>query len=255
MADFKETQRAFAAHIRDPEKYPMPEGIEDRRMNIYRDLFINSISGLLSNSFPVIRSLYPTEEAWKNFVRTFFKKEHNKTPHFPEIPREFVDFLKHKTPEDKPFLGELAHYEWLELYLEKHHAEFHNNPAIEAQPELLLERVPVISTLAEMHSYQYPVHQIQENMQPAEPLETPIFMLVWRNAESTIKFSQLNIFSAFLFENLQSNQSTSGHVLLSEMAQQAQHADPETFIQHAFNLMLDWYKKGIIVDANELAPS
>ena len=99
MADFKQTQRAFAAHIRDPEKNPMPEGIEDRRMNIYRDLFINSISGLLSNSFPVIRSLYPTEEAWQTFVRTFFKKEHNKTPHFPEIPREFVDFLKHHSPE------------------------------------------------------------------------------------------------------------------------------------------------------------
>ena len=102
-----------------------------------------------------------------------------------------------------------------------------------------------------MHSYHYPVHQIQEQNQPSQPLETPIFMLVWRNSKGTIKFSQLNIFSAFLFENLQSNQHNSGHVLLSEMAQQAQHAEPDSFIQHAFNLMLDWYKKGIIVDVSE----
>ena len=252
MADFKETQKAFAAHIRDPEKNPMPDGIEDRRMNIYRDLFINSISGLLGGSFPVIRTLYETEEEWKTFIRTFFKKEHNKTPHFPEIPREFVDFLKDHCPEDKPFLAELAHYEWLELYLDKHHAEFNSNAKIAEHPNMLLEQIPVISPLAEMHCYQYPVHQIQKDFQPSTPLETPIFMLLWRNADDQIKFSQLNIFSAFLFENLQSNQQASGHVLLSEMAQQTQHAEPDNFIQHAFNLMLDWYKKGIIVDVNEL---
>ncbi len=33
-------QEEFAAHIRDPQNMAAPEGIEDRRMGIYRDLFL-----------------------------------------------------------------------------------------------------------------------------------------------------------------------------------------------------------------------
>ena len=33
--DFREVQRRFAAHLRDPERHAAPEGIEERRMAIY----------------------------------------------------------------------------------------------------------------------------------------------------------------------------------------------------------------------------
>ncbi|HKX55116.1 MAG TPA: putative DNA-binding domain-containing protein, partial [Xanthomonadales bacterium] len=34
---------AFAAHIRNPAVAPAPADVEDRRMQIYRDLFFNNI--------------------------------------------------------------------------------------------------------------------------------------------------------------------------------------------------------------------
>ena len=40
---FQEQQYAFAAHIRDPQNVPAPEGIEDRRMAIYRELFFQHL--------------------------------------------------------------------------------------------------------------------------------------------------------------------------------------------------------------------
>ena len=55
MADFRQRQAAFAAHLRDPEANPAPPGIEARRMAVYRDLFFNNIAGLLAGNFPVIR--------------------------------------------------------------------------------------------------------------------------------------------------------------------------------------------------------
>ena len=56
MSDaLREQQLAFAAHLRDPANNAAPDGIEDRRMAIYRDLFFNSIQGLLAANFPVIR--------------------------------------------------------------------------------------------------------------------------------------------------------------------------------------------------------
>ena len=62
-------QTNFAAHIRGPQGVAPPEGIEDRRMDIYRELFFNNISGFLSNNFPVLRTLYELDE-WTNLCRT-----------------------------------------------------------------------------------------------------------------------------------------------------------------------------------------
>ena len=36
-SDFQAKQFAFAAHIRDPQHVAAPDGIEDRRMAIYRE--------------------------------------------------------------------------------------------------------------------------------------------------------------------------------------------------------------------------
>ncbi|MCG8537759.1 MAG: DNA-binding domain-containing protein, partial [Pseudomonadales bacterium] len=64
-------QMAFAAHLRDPANQPAPEGIENRRMQIYRDLFYNNVEGFVSGAFPVLRSL-TSDEKWHRMVRDFF---------------------------------------------------------------------------------------------------------------------------------------------------------------------------------------
>ena len=47
-------QTEFTAHIRDPDRQAVPDGIEDRRMKIYRELFFNNISSLLASNFPAL---------------------------------------------------------------------------------------------------------------------------------------------------------------------------------------------------------
>ncbi|HEX2138849.1 MAG TPA: DNA-binding domain-containing protein, partial [Woeseiaceae bacterium] len=66
MADaaFQQKQRAFAAHIRDPDHCSPPAGVEDRRMAIYRELFFNNLDNLLGKSFPVLRAILGDEE-WR----------------------------------------------------------------------------------------------------------------------------------------------------------------------------------------------
>ena len=34
--DFQTLQREFAAHLRNPDSHPAPDGIEERRLDIYR---------------------------------------------------------------------------------------------------------------------------------------------------------------------------------------------------------------------------
>ncbi len=243
---FKHTQIEFAAHIRNPELNPKPDTIEDRRMAIYRDLFINSISDLLSGSFPVIRTLY-NDQGWEDLVRAYFKKEHNKTPHFPEIPREFVAFLRDHQQIDpsKPFLYELAHYEWLELHLEKHTVEIEKSSK-QINETLLLNQIPVISPLLKLQSYQYPVHQIKTSFQPTEKLEQSIFMVVWRDTQYQVQFTTMNPFSALLLERLINNNRLSGQQVLETLADEHQHPDKEQFVQFGLQTLKKWLEQDII---------
>lgn len=242
---FKQAQVDFAAHIRNPLTNKKPEQIEERRMDIYRTLFINSISGLLGGSFPVIRTLY-NDRSWEDLVRQFYQKEHNKTPHFPEIPREFVEFLKqHDLDPQRPFLYELAHYEWIELHLEKHNLEINKTTGLD--PIQLLQERPVISPLAKIQAYHFPVHQIKADHQPFEPSEQSEFMLIWRDTNYHVHFAKLNPFSALLLETLINNKLHTGQQILQDLATQNNHPNVNQFIEFGHQAMHKWFQQDIIL--------
>ncbi len=90
---FKNHQTTFAAYIRNPEKNPIPKGVKPERMAMYRELFFNNIEGFLTSNFPVLHSLF-NEKAWGNLVQDFFENHICHTPHFSEIPEEFLAYLQ-----------------------------------------------------------------------------------------------------------------------------------------------------------------
>ena len=47
---FQQLQRAFAAHIRNPEQAPRPAEVPERRMRVYRELIFRTIDGLVAKS-------------------------------------------------------------------------------------------------------------------------------------------------------------------------------------------------------------
>lgn len=115
--DFREVQRRFAAHLRDPERHAAPKGIEDRRMAIYRRLFINNVEDLLGRAYPVLSGLHGPER-WSRLVRDFYREHGCHTPYFPRLGWEFLDYLSNERgarQDDFPFLAELAHYERAEV--------------------------------------------------------------------------------------------------------------------------------------------
>lgn len=91
---FIEVQQQFMDYIRDPS-LPLPEGIEPRRMKIYRELFFNNIAGFVSSAFPVLKSVYEDDQ-WQALVQQFFVSHDCKTPIFVEIAGEFLAYLQHE---------------------------------------------------------------------------------------------------------------------------------------------------------------
>ena len=107
---FSDIQRAFAAHIREPNLHPAPTDIEDRRMKIYRELFYKNIEGFVSSAFPVLRKLY-NDTHWHQMVRDFIHRHQSKTPYFFEISEEFLAYLE-RVSENLLTVIRCLHWRW-----------------------------------------------------------------------------------------------------------------------------------------------
>jgi len=239
-------QNAFAAHLRNPERAPAPEGIEDRRMQIYRDLFFNNIHNLLASNFPVLKKIYG-DAAWRQLVREFYSEHRAHTPLFPELPKEFLRYVQEQREEragDPPFLLELAHYEWVELALglDTHEIEA---VAVNTTGDLL-QGIPVLSPLAWPLAYRFPVHRISPDFQPeATPLE-PTRLLAYRNRKDQVKFMEINPVTWLTLEKLQVGNHSGRDILLS-VAESIGHADPQAVIDHGGKLLQDLREREVVL--------
>lgn len=240
-------QTRFAAHIRDPKAVSAPEGIEDRRMEIYRNLFFNNIRTFLSANFPVLKTLYSDDE-WAVLCRDFFREYRCHTPLFPELPREFLQYLQNHRQareDDPPFMFELAHYEWVELALSLDETEF-DDTKLNVDGDLLTG-TPVLSPLAWPLSYQYPVHRIRPDFQPRSKPANATHLLIWRQRDFSIKFMQLNAISLLLVQKMQENREFSGLDLLKAVADAIDHPNPAAVIEGGRGLLDEFKTKQIVL--------
>jgi hypothetical protein len=232
LPEFQRKQYAFAAHIRDPQKNAAPEGIEDRRMAIYRDLFFNNLRNLLGSTFPVLKKL-SGKERWGALIREFMARHESQTPYFLEIPKEFLAFLENEhepSADDFPFLLELAHYEWVELALSV--STDSNDMSLVDPDGDMLDGVPAMSILAWPLAYRFPVHRISENYQPQEPGEQPTYLAVYRNPDNEIGFMELNAVTSGLLDKISNNaEQKTGRELLASLASEI-NFDPDVLAEH-----------------------
>lgn len=246
-------QTEFAGHIRDPENVAAPGDVEDRRMDIYRELFFKNIESLISANFPVLRRLYG-KDGWRTLVRDFFIEHRAHTPLFPELPKEFLRYLQDirgQRPEDPPFLLELAHYEWVELALS---LDTHELDEIPADPGGdLLEGIPVMSPLAWPLSYRFPVHRISPEYRPEEPPERATQLLAYRNREDRVRFMQLNDVTQLLLQLIAEHPDLTGRRLLAMTGERIGHPDPEALLAHGRKLLEDLRARDVVLGTRPLA--
>ncbi len=231
--DFQKKQLEFAAHIRDPEHVAAPEGIEDRRMAIYRQLFFNNLRSLLATTFPVLSRLMG-DERWRALIRQFMQVHRASTPYFLQLPEEMLRFLEHGyAPQagDFPFMLELAHYEYVELALNTS-ADEDDLAGIDPDGDLL-EEVPVRSVLAWSFAYHYPVHRISPDFLPTAPSEQPVYLAVYRGSDDKVGFLELNPLTAGLLDAIGNNpDGLPGRALIRALGEAINYPDIDSLLHH-----------------------
>ncbi len=218
MHSFQKLQTGLTAHLREPGHAPAPQGIEDRRLKIYRELFYNNIEGFLANAFPVLRTL--TDDArWHAMVRDFFARHRSHDPLFHGLAAEFLRYLDEErgvVEGDPSFLQELAHYEWVELALSI--AEDELSPVLADPNGDLLEGAPLVSPLAWTLAYDHAVHRISPEYQPQAPGGVPTYLVVYRTRQDEVKFTEINAVTARLLELIEAAPQATGRAHLTQIA-------------------------------------
>jgi hypothetical protein len=242
--DFKSKQDEFAAYIRDPENNPAPADVKEQRMAMYRELFFNNIEGFLSGNFPVIRKIL-NDQQWLALVQDFFAKHFCQSPHFSQIPEEFLDYLQNErdSSDDFPFMLELAHYEWVEMALSIAKEEV---PACNPDLDHLLNQHIALSPLAWPLAYQYPVHKIAPAFLPLEAPEQPAFLIVYRNRDDEVNFIEITPITYRLLEIIQEQEKPLAEDCLKQVAKESNHPNPELIVAGGLQILKELAGKTII---------
>lgn len=254
---FQQLQYGFASYIRDPLRAPAPAGIEERRLQIYRDLFYNTVEGCLVSGFPVLRKL-SSDEVWHARVRDFYARHVCHAPQFHRVPEEFLSYLENERgthPDDPPFLRDLAHYEWVELELSISPLQLFlelgkDNTAAQERVDPngdWLEHPPYVSPLAWTLSYDFPVHRINPDFQPQTPGEQPTYLIVNRDRQDQVRFLEINAVTARLMELIHAEPEASGGDLLRRIAEELQHPQPEAVILSGAEIFASLRERDIVL--------
>ncbi|ODU37664.1 MAG: hypothetical protein ABS98_17035 [Lysobacteraceae bacterium SCN 69-48] len=222
---------ALAAHVRDPATHPGPPGIEDRRLAVYRELVASNLDGLLAGTFPVIRRTLGDVE-WQALLRRFLR-----------LGLEFIAFLESAEDPVRPWLAELAHYEWAELGLQLDDAAL---PAHDPDGDLL-GGVPLVSPLAWPLAYRWPVHRLGPDCQPTEPPPAPTLVLLRRDPGGRVHFSMLSPLLYRLLALVSANEGRSGRALLRQLAEEAGHPDFDAFLGEALPMLERLRDEGVLL--------
>jgi uncharacterized protein len=247
QAELHALQRDFAACIREPQRGDLPPGVPARRMQIYRELFYNNVESLLASNFPVIRTLYAAAD-WHALIAAFLRDHRAQTPLFPEIGREFLRWLEQREAEgrgDAPFLRELAHYEWAELALsldEQELADIPHQPAGD-----VASGVPVVSPLAWLLGYRWPVQRISPDFRPAEAPAQPTLLLLIRGRDDAVSFLEINALTAALIERLQANTAATGVEVLDSLLAEVAPGNAAALRDAGLSILRDLRQRDVLL--------
>ena len=240
---FQVTQRAFCAHMRDPDINAAPAAIEDRRLAIYRNLVFNNIESFLGSAFPILKSIINGEK-WSQMVRDFISLHECQTPYFLKISEEFIKYLELNSEQYPSFMLELAHYEWVELALDVSQQDIPSHPPHEAH---VLDDMALISPLAWRLSYRYPVHKmgpgyVEQELKDTDPLT---FLIVYRNRDLKVGFIESNAVTFRLLDIIES-EALSGRAAILKLAKEIQHSDLNSLLAFGAEVLYSLAGKDVI---------
>ncbi len=237
-------QYEFSRQLRaQDEEFTLP-GISQHAAQIYRDLVFNNLRGFIDRCFPVAQTLI-SGETWHNLVVDFFKKSPCQSPVFNEIPYAFVNYVyeNHLILTSKPWLGDLLHYEWLELFV-----DLHTESVIPCHDGYRVDMPLRLNPTLMNQTYNWPVQDICTEHIPTHP--SPTHLLVFRNSQNQVQFMEINPMTSSLLNILEQHPGSRAEELLNSLCALQPDFDRDKIQEFGQQLILDLVQCDAILSAH-----
>lgn len=221
-ADFLQVQRDFCAWLRQPDQHDLPMGVAPVRMSVYRELLFNNVCSFIDVAYPIACSLLPSA-LWQSMQQDFFAHGQCSSPLYADISlhfREYIEQVQHPALGDYPWLQELLHVEWMELYVDMADVDWPSHVTDLADPAPSQARqqwqlqVPVWILAYQWPVWRWRVGQSLDDVQPA-----PSAVLVWRDPQYALRIEPLNPIAAYVIDLLGADQAIDQKTLSTQLQQ------------------------------------
>ena len=245
-AEFMRLQRAFAAHLRDPEQVAAPGGHEARRLDVYRQAVYANIERFMRDNYPRVRAVM-SEAQWQAMLRDYLIRHVAHATAFVDLPQEFLAYLEHEWRADPrlPFLYELAHFDWLETVLGADPRTLALD-AIDRDGDLIAG-VPVANPVMRIVSYRYPVHAIDADYQPLTAPALVTRIAAFRDRAYAYGFLDLNGPAARLLELIVAGEGRSGREIFAVVAAELGSRDPAALVEAGGTILARMHARDVIL--------
>ena len=170
------------------------------------------------------------------------------SPYFKEIALEFINYLndeRQQKEEDPAFLNELAHYEYLEIFIKLADANI-DWSCIDKEGDMMNNR-PILSPFIQLNRYQYPVHNLSALKELEGTPTMPTFLLVYRNLDDEVGFMEVNPMIARLIELISNHPQQTGKEILLMLSKEIPDIREDVILHGGHTTYQELKSKGIIL--------
>jgi hypothetical protein len=212
----KNIQVQLADYCQLKEVEPIP-GTVPKHLHHYRRLIYNIIDDALESAYPITRGLC-TDVQWELLVDEFVVEHPCQHPQIFRMPYELIAFAEQKdyaTQFNIPFLQDLLYFEWIEI-------EVHSMADVVPEESVLtgdfMQSNLVFNPYFKIIQLDYPIHLLKS--QEINGLTGSYFLIVYREPNGTVQYTELNQFTAGVLLTMHQNNISAYAVLLMLEQQQ-----------------------------------
>ena len=237
-------QRTFAAYLRDPEHLSIPFDLAPERIAVYRHAVYANIERFMGDNFPRVKACLE-DARWHLMIRDYVRHHRAETPAFAHLPNEFLRYLAAtELAACPPYLGELAHFEWLEncLSIDQRRVDL---TAIDRTGDLLTGQI-VVNPIHRVESYRYPVHVTEAGFEINESIE-PTHLVAFRDLANEFQFLELNTLALRLFCAIRDTPEINAAQVLREISEALGRHDPNPVLAGGLDILERLHKRQLIL--------
>lgn len=229
--------------MRNPKAPSATDGLDTKRVNLYRSLVYNNIESFLASSFPQVKARM-RDRRWHKTIRDFIRSGQTTTPIFHELPGCFVLWLSEEAlgnSELDRMLEQLAHFAWVRHALD--FAPDEKPDHIDSNGDLL-QGNPRWSSLAWPLHYDWRIHDVM----PEKPVaKESVHLLAWRDTNDKVQWKEVGPATVMLADSIrEADGKVSGGQLLQQLAEALPEADAQMVRSEGHNTLL-WLKEHQLV--------